>query len=332
VKIVIVGAGGLGSYIGAVLDRAGHDVTLVARGPHRIAIESHGLQVRSHAGDFVAHPRCVASGLELDGADLTFVVTKTYSLDEVAPQLVHLAAQGSAVVSLLNGVTAVERLVEHGLARSRLADGVAYMTSFRVEPGVVERKAAHQRIVVPGADPPADPPADSPADSPTDSPTDSQAESTNDSGGDREPAELVREAFADTLVDVEVARDIRVELWEKMSVVCSLSVLCAIGERHMGSLRAHPFGGQLQREAIEEVLSVGRAHGVAIPADAEHRIDATLDRFPDEFFPSVIHDLNSGRRTEMADLGGEIVRMGVQAGVPTPLHAAGTLIVQLAEA
>lgn len=295
-KVAVVGAGGLGSYIGAVLCQAGHDVTLVTRGPHRNAIEAEGLEVRSHAGDFVTQPVCVGSGLEIEGADVTFLATKTYSLDEVAPQLAHLAARGSAIVSLLNGVDALERLAAHGIEPESLADGVAYMTSFRVAPGVVERKAAHQRIVV------------------------------------GRMAELVTEAFADTIVEVEVAPDVRVELWEKMAVVCVLSVLCALGERNMGSVRAHPYGAELQRLAIGEVFAVGRAHRVPLPDDAEERIDRRLGEFPDDFFPSVIHDLNQGRRTEMADLGGAIVRMGRTGGVSTPLHGAGTLVVQLAEA
>lgn len=297
-KVVVVGAGGLGSYVGAVLGRAGHEVTLVTRGAHRAAIEADGLRVRSHEGDFVTHPACVGSAEELEGADLAFLVTKTFSLDEVAPQLVHLAERGSCVVSLLNGVTARERLAAHGVPEDRLADGVGYMTSFRVEPGVVERKAAHQKIVV----------------------------------GKGGCAGTVVEAFGDTIVEIEVADDVRVELWEKMSVVCSLSVLCALGERNMGSVRRHPFGADLQSMAIAEVLGVGRARGVPIPGDAETRIDETLDRFPDDFFPSVIHDLNGGRRTEMDDLGGAISRMGRETGVPTPLHDAGTMIVQLAEA
>lgn len=308
-KVVVVGAGGLGSYIGAVLDQAGHEVVLVARGEHRAAIERDGLHVRSHDGDFVARPACVDSALEVDGANLTFLVTKTYSLDEVAPQLKYLADLGSAVVPLLNGVTALDRLSSFGLPCDRLADGVAYMTSFRVAPGRVERKAAHQRIVV-GGDACArgdDPPAAA------------------------SPMGRVRDAFEGTIVAVERADDVRVELWEKMAVVCSLSVLCALGERNMGSVRSHPYGADLQRQAIAEVLSVGRARGVPVPLDADARIDATLDRFPDDFFPSVIHDLNQGRRTEMDDLGGEIVRLGRGCGIPTPLHEAGTLIVQLAE-
>ena len=296
-KVVVVGAGGLGSYVGGVLARAGHEVILVARGEHRAAIEAEGLRVRSHEGDFVTHPSCVGSAEELDGADLAFLVTKTFSLDEVAPQLVHLAARGACVVSLLNGVTARARLAGHGVPEDRLADGVAYMTSFRVAPGVVERKAAHQKIVV----------------------------------GSGACAVTVAKAFRDTIVEIEVADDVRVELWEKMAVVCSLSVLCALGDRNMGSVRRHPFGAELQSMAIAEVLEVGRAHGVPIPADAEARIDETVDRFPDDFFPSVIHDLNGGRRTEMDDLGGAVSRMGREAGVATPLHDAGTLRVQVAE-
>jgi 2-dehydropantoate 2-reductase len=297
-RVVVVGAGGLGSYIGAVLEQAGHDVVLVARGAHRAAIDAEGLKVHAHGRSFVSRPRCVASALELEGADLAFLVTETFSLDEVAPQLVHLAEGGSDVVSLLNGVTARQRLVAHGVPQGRVTDGIAYMTAFRVAPGVVERKAEHHRIVV----------------------------------GDGDADDTVRRAFLDTDVAVEAAADIRVELWEKMAVVCSLSVLCALAERRMGPLRGHPLGADLQRAAIGEVLAVGRAHGVGIADAADGRIDATLDRFPDDFYPSVIHDLNEGRRTEMDDLGGEIARLGRSVGVPTPLHDAGTMIVQLAEA
>lgn len=299
-KVVIVGAGGLGSYIGAVLDQAGHDVFLVARGDHRRAIEERGLVVHSHAGDFTARPTCVDVATDVDAVDVTFLATKTYSLDDVAPQLVGVASGGSAVVSLLNGVTAVPRLERHGVPPDLLADAVAYMTSFRIAPGEIERKASHQRLVVPG--------------------------------GGSEAARRLEALFVDTLVGIESVDDIRVELWEKLAVVAPLSVLCALGERNMGSVRRHPFGATLQRAAIAEVLVVGRATGVPIPAESDDVIDDRLDAFPDDFFPSVIHDLNLGRPTEMDDLSGEIARLGRHHGVPTPLHSAGTVIVQLAEA
>lgn len=299
-KVVVVGAGGLGSYVGAVLGQAGHDVKLVARGAHRAAIEREGLRVLSHAGNFTTQPTCVTSALDVDAADLALVVTKTYSLDEVAPQLLHLATTGADIVSLLNGVSARDRLIARGVPAAQVGDGVAYMTSFRVEPGVVERRAEHQRIVV--------------------------AEQA-----DHRPSRTTEEAFSGTIVGVEGVPDVDVELWEKLAVVSPLAVLCAIGEGTMGSVRAHPHAAHLQRAAIEEVLDVGRAAGVPIPAGSDEEIDERLDRFPDTFFPSVIHDLNQERRTEMDDLGGEVVRLGRELGVPTPVHEVGTLRIELAE-
>ena len=301
-KIAVVGAGGLGSYIGAVLCRVDHDVTLVTRGAHAAAVRSGGLYVRTVDGDFEAHPHCVESALELDGADLTFVTVKSYSLDDVGPQIVHLAQAGSVVVPLLNGVTASERLVGLGVPPSRLVDGIAYVTAFRTDPGHIDRKGSHQRLVV-----------------------------GSSTGAGTDAVALVADAFSDTGVEVTEAEDVLVALWEKMAVVCSLSVICAITGGSMGPIRGHRFGPELQRRAIAEVTAVARSRGVRLAGDTEARIGAILDAFPADFFPSVIHDLRSGRRTEMEELGGTIARLASEAGVEAPLHEAATCAVQLAE-
>ena len=301
-RIVVVGAGGLGSYIGAVLCRAGHTVTLVVRGAHAAAVRSDGLRIRTVDGDFDARPNCADSALELEGADLSFVTVKSHSLDDVGAQVVHLARAGSVTVPLLNGVTASARLVDLGVPSDRLVDGVAYITAFRTEPGHIERKGSHQRLVV--------------------------GPST---GAGSEAAALVAEAFKDTGVEVVAAEDIQVALWEKMAVVCSLSVICAITGESMGPIRGHRFGPELQRRAIAEVTAVARGSGVALADDTEARIGAILDAFPEDFFPSVIHDLQSGRPTEMEELGGAIARLARESGVEAPLHEAATCAVQLAE-
>ena len=83
-KVVVIGAGGLGSYVGALLARAGHHVILVARGDHLAAIRRDGLHVESSEGNFDARPVGVTSALELSSADLTLLTVKAYSLDDVA--------------------------------------------------------------------------------------------------------------------------------------------------------------------------------------------------------------------------------------------------------
>ena len=301
-RIVVVGVGGLGSYIGAVLCRAGHVVTLVGRGAHAAAVRSDGLRIRTVDGDFEARPACAGSALQLDGVDLTFVTVKSHSLDDVGPQVVHLGRAGSVVVPLLNGVTASARLVDLGVPSDRLVDGIAYITAFRTEPGRIVRKGSHQRLVV-----------------------------GSSTGAGHEAVTLVGEAFTSTGVEVAPSEDVLVALWEKMAVVCSLSVVCAITGESMGPIRGHRLGPELQRRAIAEVTAVARARCVALPEDTEARIGAILDGFPDDFFPSVIHDLESGRPTEMEELGGTIVRLACESGVEAPLHEAATCAVQLSE-
>jgi len=313
--VLVVGAGGLGSYVGAVLWRAGHAVTLVARGAHAERIRADGLQVTTPEGSWTAHPRVVpadalteevpdpAAGGGHPGADggrptdLVFVAVKAYSLDEIAPAVARLALAGATVVSLLNGVDVADRLEAAGAPRARIVDGIAYLTAFRTGPGAIERKGMHQRLLVAGA----------------------------------AAHEMLARTFAGTGVEVVAAGDIRTELWMKMAVVCSLATLCGLTDSEIGPIRQHPFGAALQAGAIAEVLAVGRATGAPLPSDAEARVGGTLDAFGPDFYPSVLHDLRSGRPTEMDHLGGAVSRLGRRHGVPTPLTDAATVAVALRE-
>lgn len=301
-RVAVIGAGGLGSYVAAVLSTAGHDVSLVVRGEHGDAVREGGIRVDAPAGSFTAYPRCVGPDDAMDTIDVAFVAVKSYSLGEVSGRLAALAADGAVVVPLLNGVDVSSRLVAAGVAPNALVDCVAYLTAFRTGAGRIERKGEHQRLVV-----------------------------GSSTGAGEDAIERVRSLFDDTSVAIEIADDIRVALWQKMAVVCSLAMICGMTGSALGPIRAHPFGTSLQRRAIAEVLAVGRAAGVPLPPDTEKRVGATLDAFPDDFYPSVLHDLMSGRRTEMDDLAGVVARSGRAHGAEAPLAEAATCVVALLE-
>ena len=302
-RIVVIGAGGLGSYVGAVLSRAGQEVFLLARGEHKEAIDREGLRVHDPDGDFVTHPRCVDSTSEVEEADVVFVAVKSFSLDAVASQVRALADRGAVVVPLLNGVDTTDRLRALGVPSASLVDGIAYFTSFSTGPGQIERKGRHQRLVIGSVD-----------------------------GSSLGQLETVAAVFGETDVEVEAAEDIKSALWSKMAVVCSLAAICGITGESIGPIRSHPLGRDLQARAIAEVFAVARAHGILVPDDAERQVGEILDAFPDDFYPSVLHDLRSGRPTEMESLGGAVLRLGREVGVETPLYDAATCVVQIHEA
>jgi 2-dehydropantoate 2-reductase len=302
-NVLVLGAGGLGSYVGAVLARSGHDVALVVRGAHGDVIRAHGLTVETPEGSFVARPRCLTPEEAPGAVDVVFLTVKAYSLDDIAETTVTLARDGALIVPLLNGVDVSARLERAGVPAQRLVDGIAYLTAFRTGPGRIERKGTHQRLVV-----------------------------GSSTGLSDDRLEELRTLFRETPIEVAMSPDIQVELWLKMAVVCSLAIVCGITGSDIGPIREHAFGRDLQARAIGEVLSVGRATGVRLPADAEARVGRTLDAFPADFHPSVLHDLRQGRRTEMDPLCGTIARLGRALHLDTPLVDAATCAVALTEA
>ena len=104
-RLVVLGAGAIGAYVGASISASGAaDVTLVARGPHLEAMRAHGVQVRAARGDFVAHPEVTDELGVLADADVVFVGLKAYSLTELAPLIGSLLAPGAAAIWAQNGI------------------------------------------------------------------------------------------------------------------------------------------------------------------------------------------------------------------------------------
>lgn len=293
-RVLVVGAGGLGGLLAALLDRAGASVGVVARGAHGEAVRNEGLVVVE--GDREQRYRMPVwtdlNEAARESHDLVLVTVKTHALDPLARGLVRLGADGSTILPLMNGVDAAERIVAFGVRPDRVVSGAAYLTGFRTAPGRVVRQGAHGRLAVGAPRPEA------------------HAALLNVEG-----------VFRPTELDVEVAPDIHATLWAKLAVVSSLTALCVPGLRTLGAVRALPEGRALQTGAIAEVLAVARGRGIRLPDPTAARTGQTLDRFPEDFVPSVVHDLRHGRASELDDLCGLVVREGARLGVAVPLHA-----------
>ena len=126
VRIAVVGAGGVGGYFAGVLALAGQDVHLLARGKHLDAIHARGgLQIVQPGGvRDTAHVGATSDPAALAGSAFVIVAVKSYSLDEIAPVLRALAAQGSVIAPLLNGVGIDDRLAALGIPRTSIAGGL----------------------------------------------------------------------------------------------------------------------------------------------------------------------------------------------------------------
>jgi 2-dehydropantoate 2-reductase len=118
-----------------------------------------------------------------------------------------------------------------------------------------------------------------------------------------------------------VPDDIEAAMWSKFVLIVGWSGLGAITRAPVGVFRSEPETREVLREALGEAYAVGRARGVALPADCVESCLATFDRLPAAGTASMQRDIMSGRPSELAQQNGAVVRLGREAGVPTPANA-----------
>ncbi len=144
-RIAVVGCGALGSYYGAMLSRAGRDVTFVLRSDFE-TVRDHGVRVQSPAGDFHAHPRCAASPADVGPVDLVLIALKTTANRAFAELLPPLTGPGTALLTLQNGLGNEEALAAL-FPVGQVMGGLCFVSINRVEPGVI-RHIDNGRIVL----------------------------------------------------------------------------------------------------------------------------------------------------------------------------------------
>jgi 2-dehydropantoate 2-reductase len=136
-RVVVYGAGAIGGVIGGRLFEHGHDVVLIARGPHYDALRAEGLRLESPTGTVtldvpvVDHP----GELALRADDVVVLAMKTQHTADAARELADVAPPDMAVVSAQNGVESERVLLRH-FAR---VYGICVMCpAAHLEPGVVQ--------------------------------------------------------------------------------------------------------------------------------------------------------------------------------------------------
>ena len=302
-RIAILGAGGVGGYYGATMARAGHDVRLFARGAHRDAIRSGGLEVREPDSTWTIPLTATDDPGELDDSDLAVVAVKSYSLNEVAPVARRLAEGGAVVLPLLNGVEAFDTLAMQGVPVERMLEGVTMIGAARPAPGVIQRMSDF-RIVILG----------------------------EHTGGRSERAERAAAAFRDAGAEARVSEDIQVDLWRKFLFLAPFAAVCGMSRRAIGPVRDAPLGRLAFERGVREIAAIARARGVSLPDGEEQRAVDRMAALAPDLKPSLLFDLERGAPTELDVLSGAVARYGRACGVPTPVHDTAAAVLAAASA
>jgi 2-dehydropantoate 2-reductase len=287
-RIAIVGAGALGLYYGAMLQRSGEDVHFLLRRDYQ-AISRSGLKVYSINGDFVL-PQVHAYRLpqEIGPVDLVLVGLKTFANSQYSDLIAPLLKEGTQILTLQNGLGNEEALAEL-FGAERVIGGVAFLCSNRGEPGEVHHLGAG-RIVL--------------------------GEYLR---RDRQRVERLASLFVNASVQCAVTDDLKRARWEKLVWNVPFNGLCALLQQPVNMLLAQEACRKLVREVMLEVIRAANKQGLLQNIDegyAERMLEFTDDM--GVYKPSMQIDREEGRQLEVDTLFRAPLALGAKEGVRMP--------------
>jgi 2-dehydropantoate 2-reductase len=293
VRIVVMGAGAIGSLFGALLERAGNEVTLVARPDHVEAIRRDGLTLEGQSTGTI-QIRAVPELPPDIVPDVALLTVKTFDLETAASALGRAVRTPIPVAALENGL-GVEETVESALSSGGWPDpgqwivrGINWVPATFVRPGTVRHAGEGELLLA-------------------DYRSGRHAE---------ELAAIFRAAGISARADADRER----QVWRKVLVNAAINLVTADHRIPNGCLLLDPYRGQAL-QLLDEALSVAQAEGVRFTdADAQRELWRVVRATADNR-SSMLQDLERGRRTEIDSISGAILERGRRRGLSLPATA-----------
>jgi 2-dehydropantoate 2-reductase len=278
--ITVLGPGAVGGLLVAVLERAGHATTVVARPSTARLIENRGLTLHSVAlGDFTVHPATLTQ-LDCD-SDVLIVTTKSSGLDAA---LDRIRSSPSLVLPLLNGVEHMS-ILRARFGRHVIA-GTITVASDQPEPGVIVHSSGLLQIQI------SCPPAHQ-----------------------RAAVRSLAASLEEAGIDTAVAGSEREVLWSKLVRLNALACTTSASGLLLGAIREDPRWRARLEQAVVEAAAVARAEGV--PVDPSRAL-RDLDGFEPDFGSSMARDIASGRESELDAIAGAVLRAARRHRIAVP--------------
>ena len=291
-RIAVVGAGGVGGGFGAALAQAGADVTFIARGAHLAAMKSDGLKVESPRGDTHLVPtQATDNPADIGKVDFVLFCVKLWDVESAGQAIKPMVGTDTAVITLQNGIDAHERLIPI-LGNRAVMPGVAHISASITAPGVITQVGAFMTMQFGEPD-----------------------------GSRSKRGEAFLAMCEKAGIEGTFSAAILTELWMKFILLASNAGMMSLARQPIGNLRDDPDMRPLLLAAYREVVDVGRAKGITLPADAVEKTVELTNTMPPPMKASMALDLERGNRLEVPWLSGKVVELGRQFGIPTPTHA-----------
>ena len=305
-KVCVVGAGAIGGYLAVRLAHAGHDVAVVARGPHLAAIRERGLTLIEADRELTAAPAAATDRIrDLGPQDLVLLALKAHQIEAVVDELPALLGAGTVLVTLQNGipwwyfqklegefagrvVSAVDPrgVLFHGIDPDRLIGCIAYPAAIVARPGVI-RHVEGNRFPVGELD-----------------------------GRETERVRGVSAAFTEAGFKARILDDIRSEIWLKLWGNLTFNPISALTHATLVDICRFPRSRELAAAMMTEAQAVGERLGAGFRVPLERRIAGA--EAVGKHKTSMLQDVEAGKPLEIDGMLGAVVELAEVTGTAVP--------------
>ena len=289
-KILILGAGAIGGYVGGRLHQHGADVTFLVRPARQQAMQRDGLVIKSTKGDVVQKVKTVLKAGEDGPYDIVLLTPKAYDLDSAIEAIAPAVSANTTVVPLLNGMRHLD-VLDSRFGKDKVVGGLARV-------GVAMSAEGHILHTSPFA-----------------------AISFGERDGKAPRKSLVEldAAIKKAGIDGGLHQNIVQDLWDKWIMLCSLAATNCLMRGSSGDILEATEGRALVMETVDECQKVAAAAGHDPGEKGMQTIRGFLTVKGSRFTASMLHDLEKGAMVEADHIVGDMIARAKQAGIPTPL-------------
>ncbi len=289
-RVLVLGAGGIGGYFGARLHDAGGDITFMVRPTRAENLQAHGLRVASPLGDTMLVPQLITAGADAGGGfDVAILSCKSYDLASAIDSIAPMLHSGSVVLPLLNGLAHLAAL-DARFGRERVLGGVAHVSVALGPDGAIAHLNTFQRLIFGSRDP--------------------------------EPSPWLAplaELLAASPLGFAVSENIEQDMWEKFVFLATLAAANCTMRANVGEILATCAGEDFITGLLGECEQIAAASGH--PASPE-KLAVYRSQLADRgstVAASMLRDVERGGPTEADHVLGDLVARGKALGIEVPL-------------
>ncbi|MBU7592947.1 2-dehydropantoate 2-reductase [Metabacillus halosaccharovorans] len=288
-RILVVGAGGIGGYFGGRLVEKGEDVTFLVRNRRKQQIEKNGLVIRSIKGDSTFTPKLMTKDKQSDSFDIVLLSIKAYHLEETINDLKPYIGEKTVIIPLLNGVAHLSPL-QLAFGEEKVLGGLCIIETTLNESGEVVHTSAFDQLVF------------------------GELDQSN-----TKRIQQIATTFSGTKANFILSHHIKQDIWKKYLLITVMSSVTTLMRAPMGPICESDGGLDFIRSLFEEAAKIMRACHAPIPDNIVDVHMKTIENLSYDFKTSMQRDMEKGLSIEGEHLQGYLLKMAIECNIDTPI-------------